>query len=124
MSKWSQSTLMIGLGIGLFAIWSGAAPVGLAGDLVAGSWQALWCPSEWAYVGCTGYCASHMNGTEASFQCSDGPYSCYGGWFVGAQYKSDGYTVHAHSYITPCWADEGSPGDQFCNQDLRLADFY
>jgi hypothetical protein len=128
MRKWSQVTLLIGLALGFVAIWAGAAPVGLTGDLVTGSWESLWCPHEWFYVGCTGdYCEPGMNGRGTTLYCYQGPipgYTCYGGAFVGAVHQGDGYTTHADGDSWPCWAPSGYPGYNFCNFNLKEAVFY
>jgi hypothetical protein len=63
-----------------------------------------------------------MDAEPATYQCSDGPYACNGGWFIGAHEKAGGYTVHAAEDITPCWKSS-NPGYDFCNFDLHGAIF-
>jgi len=129
MSKWSQVTLLMGLAVGFLAIWSGAAPVGLTGDLVTGSWTELsiyepYWGKSWS-VGCTGsYCEPHMNATGVTFLCTTGgPYSCYGPTFLGAQYKGDGYTVHALGPYVCAHVNDGSDAWDFCENKLVEATF-
>jgi len=129
MSKWSQVTLLVGLAVGCAAIWSVAAPVGLTGDLVTGSWIGLYMEEngfQWPpAVGCTGYCVAHMDATGATFSCSTGgPYACLGGTFLGAQYHNDGYTVHATGPNVCAHVYDDSPAFWFCEVDLREAEFY
>jgi hypothetical protein len=130
MSKWSQVMLLISLVVGCLAIWLSAAPVGLTGDLVTGSWIALYMNEEGFFwppaVGCTGYyCEPRMNATGVTFSCTTGgPYSCLGGTFLGAQYKGNGYTVHATGPNVCAHVYDDSPAFWFCEVDLREAQFY
>jgi hypothetical protein len=110
MSKWSQVPLVIGLAVGCLAIWSGAAPVGLNGDLVTGSWVELY-RFDGKYIGCTGStCQTGMNGKAVTLYCSQGyPYTCYGGAFIGVEYQGNGHTVWSQwDGESPCSYDGGN----------------
>jgi hypothetical protein len=94
--KHSQIALVIGLGVGLLALWGGAAPIGVNGDLVTGAWGQYY---FWAWEGeyeylviCSrSYCLEHMDAQPVWLDCSDGPNApwgnCKGGSFIGAAWN-------------------------------------
>lgn len=101
----SPLLLLVGLTLGLLAMWASASPLGATGDLVTGGWTACssggsnWfgVPSDWH---CTTHCQSGKCSNDyldscsnyAYGNCSAGPItivSCYspgpGTWAIGAK---------------------------------------
>jgi hypothetical protein len=100
-ARLSPSLLLVGLGLGLLALWAGAAPAGIAGDVITGGkWHeqsVYWfaCAGKREApdcMRCTGehieYCNSYYLGP-----CSGGPISVVDGSYMGSipyGYGTDG----------------------------------
>ena len=102
--RFSHVSLMAGLILGLTALWVGASPIGVAGDLVSGGWST--CTDQygntvaatlgnWTCPPCQGvltrYCYEYNGG------------NCTGGSITVAITTTGqpGLTVHSAGYI-PC----------------------
>lgn len=81
----SPFLLLVGLTLGLLAMWASASPLGATGDLVTGGWVACtidsedtWfaTPSEWH---CENHCYSERCSNDYSSTCSGYDEECTGG---------------------------------------------
>jgi hypothetical protein len=126
--KCSQASLLIGLLVGLAALWSSAAPIGLSGDLItagAPTW-ILTGPDASANgnrVGCAcSPCYLHYgNAGTIWLSCADGPtnyeFRCTGGSFLGARPVVSGGTIHASPYTGVCGGDTPE-AQSYCQDSL------
>jgi hypothetical protein len=101
----SPFLLLIGLTLGLLAMWASASPLGATGDLVTGGWTAcsVWMGEEWSpYFGVpsNGNCdqcgANKCDGTSST-NCSNygGAGSCWGGTITIITCNSQGERTRA-----------------------------
>ncbi len=99
--KFSQILLIVGLVVGLTALWAAAAPVGAGGDLITGGWVR--CTADGVSVASTQSKCDPCSGTLLRW-CSegDGWDICSGGQIVVVQYATAGYTPHPSGGIPVC----------------------
>jgi hypothetical protein len=99
--KFSQIALIVGLVVGLTALWAAAAPVGVAGDLITGGWSN--CTVDGVLVAATYSPCDPCAGTLLRL-CSegDGYYRCTGGNIVVVQSSTSGHTPHPSGGIPVC----------------------
>jgi hypothetical protein len=128
-TRCSQTAVLIGLAVGLCALWAGGAPVGLYGDLLTGSWIDHRFPGDQGgYVICTtSTCYNHMDALTSWLACNGGPigsgFTCYGGSFIGAAFGA-GMTVHDTGWGSAgCWHPAGGWPSWYCS-GLSDAAFY
>ena len=106
--KFSQVALLLGLALGMGALWSSATPLVTLGDAGVGGWEQMFIDGVWVAVypdqGSCVYCW----GTTSS-SCSEyvGAEPCRGGSIsvaVCSASSSAGGTTHAGEGPTPCWS--------------------
>ena len=108
--KFSHVALLVGLVVGLSALWATAAPVGTSGDLITGGWYAVSKGS--AYIGSTATSCDPCSGTLYR-NCYEGDgwgNVCSGGGITVVVYSAAGATPHAVGGIGVC----SGPG--YCTQ--------
>jgi len=114
----SPVLLLIGLALGLLAMWAAASPVGATGDLVTGGWEACsidggstWfaCPSLWH---CNNPCKTGKCSIDYSVSCSSIDYgSCSGGSVTLISCDSSGPGTISDSGMVACYCTD--PGGDF-----------
>jgi hypothetical protein len=95
-TKLSQVSLVVGLVLAVTALWAGARPIGISGDLVTGGWTTCSDPDIYASLACTSSGSGPCQGTLIRY-CYEGPGSCSGGQIQVAidQPGQPGATMHA-----------------------------
>jgi hypothetical protein len=99
----SPVLLLLGLTLGLMAMWAVASPVGATGDLITGGWTTCWVGSE-RFACDSSACSTETCRGEGLDPCEDfsGEHACYGGYINVASCSGIG-TPYAYPVGTqPC----------------------
>lgn len=122
-SRISQVSILFGLAVGLMALWAGAVPIGVSGDLVTGGWYSVYqdgyrfaCDTSGGCVYCDGghydYCSDYTpsgfctgglvwvaesGGSQTAY--SGGSTNCYHPYYYDL--CNSRYTSHASA--EHCW---------------------
>ncbi len=94
--------LLVGLVVGLLALWVSAAPVGATGDLVTGGWVTCY-DENYDKVFATSSDCDPCSGTTTGY-CDDNA-TCIGGSVSVVVAAPSGATPHA-ALRTPCWGND------------------
>jgi len=101
-TKFLHVSLVVGLVLGLMALWVGASPIGTSGDLVTGGWTTCWAYDDgWNIVAATSWDCDPCQGTLTRY-CYEYDVSCNGGSIsVVMVTGGPGNTPHSAGYA-PC----------------------
>jgi len=98
--KFSQLPLLVGLVVGLAALWAGSTPVaGVSGGAIGGFTRS-WIDGAW--VATTSSSCTYCDYTSSTSCSSYYHASCIGGYIAVAQCIGLGDTTHANGQ-GPCW---------------------
>lgn len=119
--RFSHTLLVVGLTLGVAALWAGANPMGITGDLVTGGWSTCWDHQAEYWVASTheGGTCGPCQGTLSRYCYEFSGGSCSGGTIsvVVNIPGQPGATAHSSGY-TPC-----GQGSEWC-QYARSGDCY
>lgn len=103
--KLSHISLVVGFAVAVMALWAGATPLGVGGDLVVGGWYACLDGSTGNSVATTGnWTCGPCQGTTVRY-CTEYGYGCTGGSITVAVVSGGaGYTIHQGG-SPPCSGD-------------------